>query len=72
MFAEITYMEIFGKPLIMYLGMLVLLCMLATATIAILTMKGIRKWPVDWHIWGARITIALAFVHAFLGVSAFF
>ena len=72
MFAEITYMEIFGKPLIMYLGMLVLLCMLTTATIAIVTMKGIRKWPVDWHIWGARITIVLAFVHAFLGVATFF
>jgi len=72
MFAEITYMEIFGKPLIMYLGIVTLLCMLVTATIAILTMKGIRKLPVDWHIWGARITILLALVHAFLGTAAFF
>lgn len=72
MFAEITYMQIFGKPLIMYLGIITLLCFLTTASIAILTMKGIRKFPIEWHIWAARISICLAFVHAFLGVSAYF
>lgn len=72
MFTEITYMPVFGKPLIMYLGIITLLCMLITAAIAIITMKGIRKWPVGWHVWGARITILLALVHAFLGTAAFF
>jgi hypothetical protein len=71
-FAEITYMLIFGKPLIMYLGIITLLCFLITAAIGIITVKGIRKLPFDWHIWAARISICLALVHAFLGVTAYF
>jgi hypothetical protein len=36
MFQEISYALVFGKPLIMYLGVLTLLSFLFTATIAVL------------------------------------
>lgn len=72
MFTDITYMLIFGKPLIMYLGIITLLSFLTTAAIGYVILHGIRKLPFSWHIWGARISIGLALVHAFLGVAAYF
>ena len=47
MFQEITYFLIFGKPLIMYLGILTLLAILFTASIAVMNQKGIRIIPVQ-------------------------
>ncbi len=72
MFSEITYYQIFGKPLIMYLGIVTLLSLLTTATIAILTMKGIRKFPLQWHTMGAVLSLTLAAIHAILGILLYF
>lgn len=72
MFQEITYFQIFGKPLIMYLGILTLLSFLVTASIAVLNMKGIRILPFKWHPRCAVFSIALAVVHGLLGLLAYF
>ncbi len=72
MFQEISYYLIFGKPLIMYLGILTLFLFLFAASIAIMNMKGIRRIPFKWHPRMAVIAICCAVVHGVLGVLAFF
>lgn len=71
MLREIAIFPIFGKPLIMYGGIITLFCLVATALIAILNQKGIIKQAFGWHVWMARITIVLALVHGLLGIALF-
>ena len=72
MFQEITYYLIFGKPLIMYLGILTLLAFLFTAAIAVMNLKGVRTIPYRWHPRCAAVAILLALVHGLLGLLAYF
>jgi hypothetical protein len=72
MFQEITYALIFGKPLIMYLGIVTLLLFFLTASIAILNRRGIHTVPFRWHPRCAMIAIFFAIVHGTLGVLAYF
>ena len=72
MLNNITYFMILGKPLMMYLGILVLLCFLFTAYIGASNLKAKGKIPLKWHFIMAKISICLAIVHAILGVLAFF
>jgi len=72
MFQEITYAPVFGKPLIMYLGIITLASFLFTASIAILNFRGIRKIPFVWHPRFAALSICLAIIHGSLGILAYF
>lgn len=72
MLNSITYHLILGKPLIMYLGILTLLCFLSTATIAVLNKNGIHTIPFKWHPRMAAISICMALIHGTLGVLAYF
>ncbi|MBN2459746.1 hypothetical protein JXB28_05670 [Candidatus Woesearchaeota archaeon] len=69
---NITYFQILGKPLIMYGGILTLLLLLFTASIAILNKKGIHTIPFQWHQRMAITTIIFALIHGMLGVLAYF
>jgi len=72
MLTGISYFMIFGRPLIMYLGMVTLLMFLVTASIAILNMKGIVTLPFAWHPRLAVLSICLALIHGMLGILAYF
>jgi len=72
MFQDITYALIFGKPLIMYLGIITLLLFLLTAAIALLNLRGQHIIPFRWHPRCAAIAILFAIVHGTLGVLAYF
>ncbi len=63
---------IFGKPLIMYLGIITLCSFLFTALIGFLNLKGIQKIPFKWHPVMAGISITLALIHGLLGILAYF
>ena len=69
---KISYLPIFGKPLIMYAGIIVLLSFLFTALIAIMNKKGNGKIPFKWHPIMAKISIVLAIIHGALGVLSYF
>jgi len=71
MFQDISYALIFGKPLIMYLGILTLLAFIFTASIAVMTLKGIRTIPFKWHPRCAAFAICLAVFHGTLGILAY-
>lgn len=69
----IAYSLIFGKPIIMYSGIITLLSFLFTASISILNVKfNIHTIPFRWHPRMAFISITLAIVHGLLGLSAYF
>lgn len=68
---SIAYYQIFGFPLIMYGGIMTISCLLITATIGHLHMKGSTRIPMKWHFIMARITILIAVLHGILGMSLF-
>ena len=72
MFENITYAPIFGKPLILYLGIVTLISFLVTASIAVMTLKGIRTIPFKWHPRLAVFSICLALIHGTLGMLLYF
>ncbi|MBD3208422.1 MAG: hypothetical protein GF370_03135 [Candidatus Nealsonbacteria bacterium] len=63
MIAEIGCYLIFGIPLVQYLGVFAFLSLMATASIGVMIHKGIRKIPFAWHLWMARLTVALAIAY---------
>ncbi|MFH1427162.1 MAG: hypothetical protein ABIG60_01370 [Patescibacteria group bacterium] len=71
MLVKISYYLIFGKPLIMYLGILTLLLFFFTALIAILNKKRIQAIPFKWHVRMAIISFSFAAIHAILGILAY-
>ena len=72
MFQEISYALIFGKPVIMYLGIATLLSFLVTASIAVMNLRGIRIIRFVWHPRMAAFSICLAIIHGALGVLLYF
>lgn len=72
MFTNISYFLIFGKPLIMYLGILTYSSFIFTALIGYTHFKGRPILPFKWHIRFALTSIILATIHGFLGIAAYF
>lgn len=71
MIAKLAYTLIFGKPLIMYLGILTLVSLLLTASIGLTSIKGIKWLPFKYHIKIATLTIILAIIHALFALSVY-
>ena len=72
MLEEISFYLIFGKPLIMYLGILTLSGFLVTALVAVMNRRGIHVIPFAWHSRVAFFSLGCAIVHGILGVLLFF
>jgi len=72
MLENISYFLIFGKPLIMYMGIITLSSFLFTASIAIMNHYNITFIDFKWHPRMAIISIILALTHGTLGILSFF
>lgn len=72
MFTQISYQLIFGKPLIMYMGIATIISLLVTASIGYMNYKGHTFIPLKWHFFMAKITLVLALIHGFFGIAAYF
>ncbi len=70
MLNNISFYMIGGKPLIMYGGIIVLLLMLATATLGAMVLKG--KIQFKYHKAMAISTIIVGLLHGILGMLSFF
>ena len=66
-----TYL-IFGKPLVLYGGLLTLLSFLLTAGFAYLKLRGRTSLPLRYHFHLARISLLFTLVHATLALSLYF
>ena len=72
MFQEVAYYLIFGKPLILYLGVITLFLFLVTASIPVLSRRGVVKVPFIWHVRMAVLSVCFAIIHGMLGIGAYF
>ena len=70
MLTEISYYLIFGKPVIMYTGLLTLLSFIITAYIGTRVLAG--KATVRQHVTMVIISFLLAAVHGLLGILLYF
>lgn len=72
MITGVAYFLIWGKPVIMYSGILAMIFLLITATVGFLLFKGKLNWPIKRHGLFAFLTIILVLIHAVLGLSVYF
>jgi len=67
---NIALFMILGKPLVVYLGIIIFIGFLTTAILGMLILKG-KKIPLKLHLLLARVSLVLALVHGFLAFSIF-
>ncbi|MFA6461812.1 MAG: hypothetical protein WCV90_06110 [Candidatus Woesearchaeota archaeon] len=67
----ISYHLIFGKPVMMYLGILVFSSFLTTAIIGYLIHHG-KNIDIQWHLRMVIVSFCLAAIHGTLGILAYF
>ncbi len=59
-------------PMIVIAGIILFLCLIGTATLGAMIMKGKGNIPFSWHVNLARLVIVIALIHAFLAMAWFF
>lgn len=69
MLREISYYLIFGKPLLLYLGITTLTLLSITLAMGLLVFKG--KVKLKHHQVMAAITITMAIIHGTLAILAY-
>jgi len=65
----IKYYQIFGVPLIVYIGVFALVFLLGTALVAIINKKRGSRSLIKWHHRMATLCIIFALFHGLLGIS---
>jgi hypothetical protein len=58
-------------PMIIGAGVILFLCLIGTATLGVMIMKGKANIPFSWHVNLARLTIVIALIHASLAMAWF-
>jgi hypothetical protein len=58
-------------PMIIVAGSILFLCLIGTATLGFMIMKGKGNIPFSWHVNLARLTIVIALIHGFLAMAWF-
>jgi hypothetical protein len=59
-------------PMIMIAGSILFLCLIGTAILGSMIMKGKGNIPLSWHINLARLTVVVVLLHGFLAMAWFF
>ena len=55
-------------PMIVIAGVILFLCLIGTATLGSMIMKGKGNMPISWHVNLARLVIVTALIHAFFAM----
>ncbi len=71
-FLPVAQIVILGIPLAFYLGAATIIALIITATFGMLVLREGSHVPFNWHVNMARLTIALALVHALVVYWTFF
>lgn len=69
MLREISYYPIFGKPLLLYLGITTITLVSITLVMGILTLKG--KVKLKYHQMMAATAITMAIIHGTLAILSY-
>jgi hypothetical protein len=72
MISQMAYFLLWGKPLIMYGGILTYFFLIFTALAGYMRLRGIMLIPYKWHPRLAVLTIIVASIHALFGLAVFF
>ncbi len=64
--------EYISFPMIMVAGSILFLCLIGTAILGSMIMKGKGNIPLPWHINLARLTVAVAILHGIFAMVWFF
>jgi len=59
-------------PMIIVAGSILFLCLIGTAALGFMIMKGKGNISFSWHVNLARLTIVIALIHGFLAMAWFF
>jgi hypothetical protein len=59
-------------PMIMIAGSILFLCLIGTAILGSMIMKGKGNISLSWHINLARLTVVVVLFHGFLAMAWFF
>jgi hypothetical protein len=65
---SIAYFLIFGKPFILYAGIITYLAFVFAASIPLSRRYGIRWFPFSWHRPAALVAIVLATFHGLIAL----
>lgn len=71
-FLPVAQIVILGIPLAFYLGAATLISLITTAAFGMLVIREGSTVPFTWHVNMARLTIALAIIHALVVYWTFF
>ena len=66
------HIEILGLPIALYFGIITFACLVTTATMGYLVLKGLYHIPFKWHKRMAAVTFGFAFIHISLVIWQFF
>ena len=72
MITSLGHIVIFGLPIAIYFGIITFICLIITATMGILVLKGLYNIPFKWHKRMAAVTIIFAMIHITLVTWQFF
>lgn len=66
MIKQLAFYSIFGKPLVIILGITTLFCLIITACLGSTKLRKTLKVPLKWHYRIAGVTVALGLTHGLL------
>jgi len=69
MFGLLASITVFGLPLAIVFGIITFVCLLVTALLGYLVLKGKYNIPFAWHMRMAAATIIVAIVHIVLVIA---
>lgn len=72
MVSSFAHIMISGLPVALWFGVITFLCLVTTATLGILVLKGRYNIPFKWHMRMAAVTIFFAVIHVILVILQYF
>ncbi len=69
MFGVLASATVFGLPIAIIFGIISFICLLTTASLGYLVLKGKYNIPFAWHMRMAALTIIIVVVHAVLVIA---
>jgi len=72
MIPPLGHIEIGGLPIALYFGIITFICLVITAAMGILVLKGLYAINFKWHKRMAALTFVFAFIHISLVTWQFF
>ncbi|MCK9579431.1 MAG: hypothetical protein M0Q92_03150 [Methanoregula sp.] len=72
MVTSFIHSMILGLPVAAWFGMATFLCLVTTAILGILVLKGRYNIPFGWHMRMAAVTIGFAVVHLVLVIGQYY